>query len=219
MSSDRSRELRDARAAIERLALAHSAAATEMRPALIAATTDAEPTTRGNAIFFLQQLGPDEEPADWLRPRLRDENDVVRRWAAQAAETLELDELRDDVAAAYDAEADELAAEALAIALFALTPETDRLSALRELMANRVGWGPRRPPREKIALSDALSLLEEGGIASFPGWGPLRNLQSGTRGLAATLPEGRRKGASPVEALHTVRCGLIEQLDEWQALV
>jgi hypothetical protein len=149
MSSDRSRELRDARAAIERLALAHSAAATEMRPALIAATTDDEPTTRGNAIFFLQQLGPDEETADWLRPRLRDENDVVRRWAAQAAETLELDELRDDVAAAYDAEADELAAEALAIALFALTSETDRLSALRELMANRVGWGPRRPPRRE----------------------------------------------------------------------
>jgi hypothetical protein len=73
IDSDRSRELRDARAAIERLASAHSAAAAEMRPTLIAETTDAEPTGRGNAIFFLQQLGPDEETADWLRPRLRDQ--------------------------------------------------------------------------------------------------------------------------------------------------
>jgi hypothetical protein len=78
-----------------------------------------------------------------------------------------LNELRDDVAAAYEAEADELAAEALAFALFALTSETDRLTALRELMANRVGWGRVAYLAEKIALSDALSLLEEGGISSY----------------------------------------------------
>jgi hypothetical protein len=166
IDSDRSRELRDARAAIERLTSAHTAAAAEMRPTLIGATADDERTTRGNAIFFLQQLGRDDETAEWLLPRLRDQDDVVRRWAAHAAETMELIELRDDVAAAYQAETDELAAEALAFALFALTPETDRLNALRDLMANRVGWGRVAYLAEKVPLSDALSLLEEGGIAS-----------------------------------------------------
>jgi hypothetical protein len=64
---------------------------------------------------------------------------------------------------------------------------------------------------ESIGLEQCPSAFRDGGHCA--------NLQSGTRSLAATLPEERRKGAAAVEALNTVTSGLIEQLDEWQALV
>jgi hypothetical protein len=82
VDSDRGRELRDARSAVERLAASFPGAIAAMREELVDASGSDEETMRGNAVFFLEQVEDDPDRVDWLRSRLTDDNQVVRRWAA-----------------------------------------------------------------------------------------------------------------------------------------
>jgi hypothetical protein len=164
IDSDRTRELRDARAAVERLAEAFPEAAIAMRQELLDALTDQEPTTRGNAVFFLDQLSDDDERPGWLLPLLADENTVVRRWTAEVIRRHRVVELSDAVTDAYRADRDELAAEALGLTLLTLAPEDMRGEAAVKLLANPIGWGRLSYTVERLPLPDILTLLEQGDL-------------------------------------------------------
>lgn len=164
IDSDRTRELCDARAAVERLGANFPDALAAMRPELLEALGDQEPTARGNAIFFLAELEDDDERPGWLRPRLIDDNTVVQRWAAEATRRHRVEELRDAVADAYRAATDELAAEALGSTLLALAPEDARGEAAITLLSNPTGWGRLSYTVERLPLPDILTLLEQGDL-------------------------------------------------------
>ena len=134
------RQIRGARAAVRRLAAAFPEAAQGLRAEVVGATTSAEPTDRANALAFLQEFPPHDGNVELMRPLLRDENRVVRRACAEAAEELELAELVPDLEAAYRVDTDELALETLGLALLALTPSEERLRAAHLLADQPLGW-------------------------------------------------------------------------------
>lgn len=169
IDSDRERELRDARAAVERIAGLHPELIDEMRQSLLDALQSGEETVRGNAVFYLAQAPFDDKTRDALRPLLRDTNPVVRRFVASAIADREEHALRDGLVAAYQEESDELAASEIAHALLALTNEGERLDTVRLLMANAIAWNRISYMAEGLPLDELLTILEETGFQNDDG--------------------------------------------------
>lgn len=165
---NRGREIRDARSAVERLARAAPDRARAMRAEWAEATFDGEPTMRANGAFFLQQLGYDDETADWLVPLFTDHDPVVRRHAAMAAAGLRPPEgaLTPELGQAYLEDHDELAAETIGLALFDMAASADRATVVRLLRENPIGWGRIRFLLTDLTVADALSVLADGGIST-----------------------------------------------------
>ena len=167
VDSDRGRELRDARAAVERLAKTHPAGIGAMRDELGAALRSDEETTRGNAVFFLDQLENDPERADWLRPRLADNNQVVRRWAAESVRRHNVVELRDTLTEAYLADREESAAGTLGVALLSITPAEESVATARILIKNPLGWSRMTYYVKQLPPADIVSILQEGDLYRY----------------------------------------------------
>jgi hypothetical protein len=134
------RQIRGARMAIRRLATHFPAAAEALRPEIVAAMQANEPTKRGAALAFLQEFPSDTANVDIIRLRLQDEEGVVRRAAAEAAEELGLGELCGDLEAAYLKDTDQLALQTIGLALLGLTPEQERARLAQVLAGKHQGW-------------------------------------------------------------------------------
>jgi len=168
VDSDRGRELRDARAAVERLAASFPGAIRAMREQLVEASRSDEETMRGNAVFFLEQVEDDPDRADWLRPRLTDVNQVVRRWAAEVVRHRGVTELREALTEAYLADHEESSAGTLGNALLAITPEAARVETAQLLLRNPLGWS---------RVSDAIRQLPPGQVLEILQAGDLRRIE------------------------------------------
>lgn len=166
LDTNQGREVRDTRSAVRRLVVSLGDVGATRRTRWGEALQSQEPTVRANAIFFLAQLGFDEETAAWLEPLLGDANSVVRRHAVSAvlgfgdAGQALLPALRD----AYPAEHDELAAEAIGHAIFELTRPEERAGAIELLISNPIGWGRTSYLITDLELGDALAIFERTGI-------------------------------------------------------
>jgi SIR2-like domain len=163
METAREGQLRGAREAIELILDKHASAVAERRDELIAATSHKEATLRGNAIEVLAGLGRDDQTADWLLPRLNDGNGVVRRFAAETAARLEIDEALDDLQRVFPTLADELEQDAYGTAMVTLAP-ADRLTQVAGLVRQR-GRPWRRASATlaaRLSLGDALEVLAAG---------------------------------------------------------
>ena len=168
LDTNQGREVRDARSAVQRLVRALPEVGQERRQRWVEATRSSEPTERGNAVYFLRQLGFDENTRVWLEPLVRDENSVVRRQAAAAAVEFgaAARELLPGLHAAYSEEADELAAEAIGTAIFDLTPPDEHLESVRQLATNLLGWSRISYLVAALSLDDALSVFDVTGLRS-----------------------------------------------------
>jgi hypothetical protein len=134
------RQIRGAGAAIRRLAAAFPSAAEALRPEVVAATTAEESTARGDGLAFLQEFPPNIANVEIIRSRLQDEESVVRRAAAEAAEELGLTELCADLEYAYSRDTDQLALQTIGYALLGLTPEKKRARLARVLAEKTRAW-------------------------------------------------------------------------------
>jgi hypothetical protein len=152
----------------EALKALHNAApeALESRRAeLNAECRDEERTIRGNAIEMLTLMPADEETEPILRELVADPDDVVRRHAAHAIEDFGLAGLTDELWAAWEGEHDELALEAIGLALGALCEDQELLGSISRLRQKPKGW--RRVSYrviERIDLSDLADLLGSGSL-------------------------------------------------------
>jgi SIR2-like domain len=159
------RQVRGPRAVIRRLSTAFPEAAEALRAEVVAATTAEQPTTRGTGLAFLQEFPPNEENVGIIGARLQDENDVVRRAAAEAAQELGLADLVAELEVAYRADTDELALETIGFALLRLTPEAGRARLAGVLAENPVGW--RRLDTyvvRALSLAELLDFFSERGL-------------------------------------------------------
>ncbi|MGN6587397.1 MAG: SIR2 family protein [Solirubrobacterales bacterium] len=124
-----------------------------------------ERTIRGNAIEMLTLLPADEETEPILRKLIADPDDVVRRHAAHAIEHFGLSGLTDDLWTAWEGEQDELALEAIGLALGALCKDHELRDAISLLREKAKGW-QRISYRflQRIDLSDLAALLASGSV-------------------------------------------------------
>lgn len=127
---------------------------------------DDERTIRGNAIEMLTLLPADQETEPILRKLLADPDDVVRRHAAHAVEHFALTGLTDELWAAWEGEHDELALEAIGLALGALCEEQELSGATALLRQKPKGW-QRISYRvlERITLPTVAELLSSRSLS------------------------------------------------------
>jgi SIR2-like domain/HEAT repeats len=111
-----------------------------LRGELRAECRNEERTVRGNAIEMLGMLPPDEETEAILRDLLADPDDVVRRQAAHIVADFKLAGLGEDLWEAWERESDELAMQAIGLALTEICEEADLPAAIERLRRNRRGW-------------------------------------------------------------------------------
>ena len=133
-------QLRGSARAIEVLNEAHPEIVAGWKEELIAETESEERTVRGNAIDLLRLPEPDDSTAEWLFPRVTDEDSVVRRIAAYAVGELKPEGWRDALAKAWEQENEELALDAIGAAILEATEDGDLIDALTLLAANKPGW-------------------------------------------------------------------------------
>lgn len=126
---------------------------------------DEERTIRGNAIEMLTMLPADAETEPLLRDLIADTDDVVRRAAAHAIEAFGLTGLIDALRSAWEDEHDELALEAIGLAITTLCTDEDLLTSIPALRRNPEGW-PRIAFKvvEHIDLSDLPALLASNSL-------------------------------------------------------
>jgi hypothetical protein len=167
VDTDRGRELRDARAAVERLAASFPQAIAAMREQLIEVSRSDEETTRGNAVFFLEQVEDDPDRAEWLRPRLTDDNQVVRRWAAEVVRRRGVVQLRDALTDAYLQDREESSAGTLGNALLAIAPEAKRVETARILLRNPLGWSRVSYSVRRLPPGEVVEILQAGDLRRF----------------------------------------------------
>ena len=99
-----------------------------------------ERTIRGNAIEMLTLLPADKDTEPILRELVADPDAVVRRHAAHAIEHFELAGLTKELWAAWESEHDELALEAIGLALGKLCEEDELLASISLLREKPKGW-------------------------------------------------------------------------------
>lgn len=135
------------------------------RAELNAECRDEERTIRGNAIEMLTLMPADEETEPILGELVADPDDVVRRHAAHAIEDFGFAGLTDELWAAWEDEHDELALEAIGLALGALCKDEELLGSISRLRQKPKGW-QRISYRviERIDLSDLANLLGSGSL-------------------------------------------------------
>lgn len=167
VDSDRGRELRDARAAVERLAAQFPRAIAAMQEQLVEASRSDEETTRGNAVFFLEQIEGDPNRANWLQPRLTDDNQVVRRWAAEVVRRRNVVGLRRALTHAYLQDREEASAGTLGNALLAIAPEAERVETARTLLRNRLGWSRVSYSIRRLPSREVVEILQAGDLRRF----------------------------------------------------
>ena len=156
-------QLRGPLDAVARIAASHPGVLLARRRELIDATSNTDqPTLRGNAIELLAELERDDDTADWLIPRLDDQNGVVQRHAAAAAAELGVSEALPTVRRVLPTLTDELVADAYAQTLLSLTPD-DELGQVAELIYNADAW-PRVAEElaRRLPLDDAVNVLAAG---------------------------------------------------------
>lgn len=160
---------------------------------------DEERTVRGNAIELLTLIPPDAETEPILRVLLADPDEVVRRHAAHAVEHFELGGLTSELWVAWEAETDELALEAIGLALIALCGDDELIGAIRLLRGKPRGWKRihyRVLPR--LRLTDLAEILEAGSV----------DLEDAEEVLGNRLDEPEPLNPDEVEALGRILvCG------------
>jgi SIR2-like domain/HEAT repeats len=158
-------QLRGPGEALKALHRAAPEALEERRAELNAECRDGERTIRGNAIEMLTLLPADEDTEPILRELVADPDAVVRRHAAHAIEHFELAGLTKKLWAAWDGEHDELALEAIGLALGKLCDEQELFASISLLRRKPKGW-MRISHRvlERVDLPALAELLASGSI-------------------------------------------------------
>ena len=159
-------QLRGAQEAVQLLAAVHPDVVRRRQQELIDATRASEPASRGNAVEVLRRLGRDEDTATWLLPLLSDDNDVVRREAAQASANLGVTEALPVLYERFHGLTDELEADACGRALITLTSDADLVRVAELLSQNGRVWSRLGEElTQRLTLSAALVVLRVGVAA------------------------------------------------------
>lgn len=154
-----------------------------------------ERTARGNAVELLTLLPVGEQTESILGALLADPDDVVRRHAAHAVEHFKLSGLSDELWAAWEAERDELALQAIGLALVELLDAQELPAAIGLLRKKRRGW--QRISHQllhRLELSTVASLLASGSLA----------LEDARVVLDHRLEQSAPLGATEAEALGAI---------------
>jgi hypothetical protein len=124
-----------------------------------------ERTIRGNVIELLTLMAADDQSETILRGLIADPDDVVRRHAAHAIEDFGLVGLNEELRAAWEGEHDELALEAIGLALGALAGEEELRDSIPLLHRKPKGW-QRISYRilERVSLPSLADLLGSGSL-------------------------------------------------------
>jgi hypothetical protein len=133
-------QLRGPGEAIKVLSRATPQALENCRAELLAECREGERTARGNAVELLSLLPQGEETESVLGELLADPDDVVRRHAAHSIEHFELSGLTEELWAAWERETDELALQAIGLALAETCEEHDLIASVGRLRQRRKGW-------------------------------------------------------------------------------
>lgn len=158
-------QLRGPGEAIKILSRAAPEALESCRAELVAECQDEERTARGNAVELLSLLPPGEETESILGRLLADSDDVVRRQAAHSVEHFKLSGLTEELWAAWERETDELALQAIGLALAETCEEHDLIASVGRLRQKRRGWqriSYRVLPR--LELPSLAELLANGSV-------------------------------------------------------
>jgi hypothetical protein len=156
-------ELRGAQDAVTLLAESHPDVIRQRRDELIGATRSDQPTTRGNAMAILAELGRDEGTVEWLLPLLEDNNDVVRRQAVGEVARLEVTEALPVMREMVASRTDRSEAEAFARSLVKLTPDSELGTVANILREDGRLWATVSGELDaRLSLDDALTVLHAG---------------------------------------------------------
>ena len=156
-------QLRSASEAITLLTHIHPEVVGGRREELIGATQSPEPTVRGNALQILSGLQPNAATAGWVVPLLCDDNDVVRRDAANAVARLGVRDALPVLREMFPSRTDELEVDAYARALIDLIPDGELGEVADLLRQNGRAWAHVSDELiTRLSLDDALEVLNNG---------------------------------------------------------